>query len=72
MSDRRCRLGLRARLEIAQAIEAGATQRQVAADFAVAVGTVNAIAQRWRQATPDERKRGGCLEPRRPVPGLCP
>ena len=72
MSDRRCRLGLRARLEIAQAVEAGHAQRQVAARFAVAVGTVNAIWQRWRDAELGERERGRCLEPRRPVPKSCP
>ena len=72
MSDRRCRLGLRARIEIAQAVEAGATQRAVAGQFAVSPATVNTIWRRWREASPAERERGLCLEPRRPVPKSCP
>jgi transposase InsO family protein len=72
MSDRRCKLGLRARLEIARAVEAGASQRSVARQFAVSPATVNTIVRRWREATPVERERGRCLEPRRPVPKSCP
>jgi|SRR4051794_16076155 transposase InsO family protein len=72
MSDRRCKLGLRARIEIARAVEHGATQRAVAAQFAVSPATVNTIWQRWRDAAPGERERGACLEPRRPVPKSCP
>jgi transposase InsO family protein len=72
MSDRRCKLGLRARIEIALAVEAGQTQRAVARRYAVSPATVNTIWQRWRQASPGERERGACLEPRRPVPRSCP
>ena len=72
MSDRRCKLGLRARIEIARAVELGATQRVVAAQFAVSPATVNTIWQRWRDATPEQRERGACLHPRRPVPKSCP
>src|SRR3954452_15172773 len=72
MSDRRCKLGLRARIEIAQAVQAGQTQRAVARRFAVSPATVNTIWQRWRDASAEQRERGACLEPRRPVPKSCP
>src|SRR3954468_21724637 len=72
MSDRRCKLGLRARIEIAQAVQAGQTQRAVARQFAVSPATVNTIWQRWREAPVAERVSGACLEPRRPVPLSCP
>jgi transposase InsO family protein len=72
MSDRRCKLGLRARLEIARAVEAGASQRSVARRYAVSPATVNTLWQRWREAGEDERADGRCLYPRRPVPKSCP
>lgn len=72
MSDRRCKLGLRARIEIADAVDRGESQRQVARRFAVSPATVNTIARRWRAASAAERERGRCLEPRRPVPKSCP
>jgi transposase InsO family protein len=72
MSDRRCKLGLRARIEIAEAVAAGQTQRSVARRYGVSPATVNAIAKRWRAAAPAEREHGRCLLPRRPVPRSCP
>jgi transposase len=72
MSDRRCRLGLRARIEIAQAVEEGASQRSVARRFGVSPATVHTIWHRWLAATVDERVSGVCLEARRPVPKSCP
>lgn len=72
MSDRRCKLGLRARIEIAQAVESGETQRQVARRYGVSPATVNTTWRRWREAPASERERGRCLEPRRPVPRSCP
>jgi transposase InsO family protein len=72
MSDRRCKLGLRARLEIARAVEEGATQRAVAERFAVSPATVNTIWRRWREASDADRASGACLLPRRPVPKSCP
>jgi transposase len=60
MSDGRCKLGLRARLEIARAVvEDGETLRAVAARYGVSPTTVGTIARRWRQASPAERVRGG-------------
>ena len=72
MSDRRCKLGLRARIEIARAVGGGASQRSVARRFAVSPATVNTIWHRWLSATVDERVSGACLEARRPVPRSCP
>ena len=72
MSDRRCKLGLRARIEIARAVQEGASQRSVARRFAVSPVTVNTIWHRWRVATPAERASGACVEARRPVPRSCP
>ena len=72
MQDRRCKLGLRARLEIARAVESGLSQRQVARQFAVSPATVNTIWRRWREASMADRQSGACLLPRRPVPKSCP
>ena len=72
MSDRRCKLGLRARIEIARAVEGGDSQRQVARRYAVSPATVHTIWHRWRVASPVEREDGACLLPRRPVPRSCP
>ena len=72
MQDRRCKLGLRARFEIARAVESGLSQRQVARQFAVSPATVNTIWRRWRDASAAERASGACLLPRRPVPKSCP
>jgi transposase InsO family protein len=72
MSDRRCKLGLRARLEIARAVAAGESQRSVARRYAVSPATVNTIWRRWREASVAERESGRCLETRRPVPLSCP
>ena len=72
MSDRRCKLGLRARLEIVRAVGDGASQRSVARRYAVSPATVNTLWRRWREASEDERADGRCLHPRRPVPKSCP
>jgi transposase InsO family protein len=72
MSDRRCRLGLRARIEIARAVQHGASQRSVARRFAVSPATVNTIWHRWRVATAEQQASGACLEARRPIPKSCP
>jgi transposase InsO family protein len=72
MSDRRCKLGLRARIEIAVAVQGGESQRAVARRYAVSPATVNTIVKRWRAASEAERERGACLEPRAPIPKSCP
>jgi transposase InsO family protein len=72
MSDRRCKLGLRARIEIARAVEGGRSQRQVARAYAVSPATVHTIWHRWRSASAAERVDGVCLVARRPIPKSCP
>ena len=72
MQDRRCKLGLRARLEIVHAVGDGESQRAVARRYAVSPATVNTLWRRWREASEDERVRGRCLHPRRPIPKSCP
>ena len=72
MSDRRCKLGLRARLEIVRAVGDGESQRAVARRYGVSPATVNTLWHRWRDASDDERVDGRCLHPRRPVPRSCP
>jgi transposase len=72
MSDRRCKLGLRARIEIVEAVERGESQRSVARRYAVSAATVHTLWHRWRVASAAERERGECLLPRRPVPKSCP
>jgi transposase len=72
MQDRRCKLGLRARLEIARAVEGGASQRSVARRYAVSPATVHTIWHRWRAASGEQRAGGRCLLARRPVPRSCP
>jgi transposase InsO family protein len=72
MSDRRCKLGLRARIEIARAVEHGESQRSVARRYAVSPATVHTIWHRWRIAPAAERDDASCLLPRRPVPKSCP
>ena len=72
MEDGRCKLGLRARLELVQLIEAGATMRQAAACLGVAPATAHRWWHRWRQASESERLSRSCLRARPPVPRSCP
>jgi transposase len=72
MSDRRCKLGLRARLEIVAAVADGASQRSIARRYGLSPATVNTLWRRWREASADERVDGRCSEARRPVPKSCP
>ena len=72
MQDRRCKLGLRARFEIARAVQGVEAQHSAARRYAVSPATVNTLWHRWRQASVAERLRGERLWPRRPVPRSCP
>ncbi len=62
MSDRRCKLGLRARLEIAQAVEAGATQAPGGAAVCGVAGDgqhdLAALARRVAGRAPERRVSG--------------
>jgi transposase InsO family protein len=72
MEDGRCRLGLRARFELVQAIENGATLRAAAAASNVAPATAHRWWQRWKNASEAERADRSCLRARPPVPTSCP
>jgi transposase InsO family protein len=72
MEDGRCRLGLRARLELVELIEAGATMRAAAAALGVAPATAHRWWHRWRQAGEAERASRSCLRARPPIPRSCP
>jgi transposase InsO family protein len=72
MQDRRCRLGLAARIEMVRRRQAGESLRQIAADFGCSPTTVKTQCDRWKDASDQERATFSCLVPRRPVPKSCP
>jgi len=72
MEDGRCKLGLRARLELVELIEGGATMRQAAACLGVAPATAHRWWHRWKNATDEQRASRSCLRARAPVPKRCP
>ena len=72
MQDRRCRLGLAARIEMVSRRQAGQSLREIAAAFACSPTTVKTQCDRWNQASEGEREDFSCLHPRRPVPKSCP
>ena len=72
MEDGRGKLGLRARWELVQRIEAGETFRSAAADLNVSPATAHRWWHRWKDATPAERASRSCLRSRPPVPRSCP
>jgi transposase InsO family protein len=72
MQDGRCRLGLRARVEVVRRRERGESFRQIGRALAISPATAHAIWHRWQAATPEQRASLSCLAPRRPVPRSCP
>ena len=72
MTDRRCRFGLAARIEMVRRRQAGESLRSIASSLACSPSTVKTLWDRWQGA--DERARAdfSCLLPRRPVPRSCP
>ncbi len=72
MEDRRCKLGLRGRLELIELIEGGLTLRAAAAAVNVAPATAHRWWHRWKQASAEQRATRACLRTRRPVPKSCP
>src|SRR5690348_18051287 len=72
MEDRRCKLGLRGRLELIELIENGSTLRAAAAALNVAPATAHRWWHRWQQATEEQRSTRVCLRARPPVPASCP
>jgi transposase InsO family protein len=72
MQDGRCKLGLRARVEVVRRRERGESFRQIGRALAISPATAHTIWHRWEQAGPGERVSLSCLAPRRPVPRSCP
>ncbi len=72
MTDRRCKLGLRGRLELVRRIEAGESQRAAARAVGVSPATANLYWRRWRAASEAEQRSLACLAPRAPRPKSCP
>jgi len=72
MTDRRCRFGLRARIEMVERRQAGESLRQIARSMGCSPTTVKTMCDRFGQASEAERADFSCLLPRRPVPKSCP
>jgi transposase InsO family protein len=72
MSDRRCRFGLAARIEMVRRRQAGESLREIAAAMACSPTMVKTQIDRWNAASAAERDDFSCLHPRRPVPLSCP
>jgi Integrase core domain. len=72
MTDRRCRFGLRARIEMVKRRQAGESLRQIARSMGCSPTTVKTMCDRFGSASEAERADWSCLLPRRPVPRSCP
>lgn len=72
MSDRRCRFGLAARIEMVRRRQAGESFREIARSMACAPNTVRTAWERWEQAEESARADFSCLVPRPPIPRSCP
>jgi transposase InsO family protein len=72
VSDRRCKFGLAARIEMVRRWQAGESLREIAVAMACSPTTVKTQIDRWNSATDQERADFSCLHPRRPVPRSCP
>ena len=72
MQDRRCRLGLAARIEMVRRRQAGQSLRQIARALACSPSTVKTQCDRWNAAAEAAREDFSCLAPRRPIPRSCP
>jgi transposase InsO family protein len=72
MTDRRCRFGLAARIEMVRRRQSGESFREVASSLACSPSTVKTMWDRWQAA--DERARSdfSCLLARKPIPKSCP
>lgn len=72
MTDRRCRFGPAARIEMVRRRQAGETFRAIARSMACSPNTVRTAWQRWSDSDPAGREDFSCLLPRRPIPRSCP
>ena len=72
MTDRRCRFGLGARIEMVKRRQAGESLREIARSMACSPSTVKTMCDRFGSASEAERADFSCLLPRRPVLKSCP
>jgi transposase InsO family protein len=72
MTDRRCRFGLAARIEMVRRRQAGETFRSIARSLACSPNTVRTMWQRFEAADVAAREDFSCLLPRKPIPLSCP
>jgi transposase InsO family protein len=72
MTDRRCRFGLAAKIEMIRRCEKGESLRQIARSMACSPTTVKTAWDRWQTAPAQQRADFSCLLPRRPIPRTCP
>lgn len=72
MSDRRCRFGLAARIEMVRRRQAGESFRSIGRSLACSPNTVRTAWERWEAADEAGREDFSCLLPRKPIPGSCP
>jgi transposase InsO family protein len=72
MTDRRCRFGPAARIEMVRRRQAGESFREIARSMACSPNTVRTAVGRWERADVAGRADWSCLDPRRPVPRSCP
>ena len=72
MTDRRCRFGLAAKIEMVRRCENGEKVGEIARSLACAPNTVRTAWQRWQQSDQAGREDFSCLLPRKPIPKSCP
>jgi transposase InsO family protein len=72
MTDRRCRFGPAAKIEMIRRRDQGESLRQIARSMACSPTTVKTAWDRWQDAAEEQREDFSCLLPRAPVPRTCP
>ena len=72
MTDRRCRFGPAAKIEMIRRREHGESLRSIARSMACSPSTVKTAWHRWQAAGQEQREDLSWLLPRRPIPRSCP
>jgi hypothetical protein len=72
MTDRRCRFGPAAKIEMIRRRERGESLRSIARSMACSPTTVKTAWDRWQDAAEEHREDFSCLLPRRPIARTCP
>src|SRR4051812_47627589 len=72
MTDRRCRFGPAAKIEMIRRRARGESLRQIAGSMACSPTTVKTAWDRWQNASAEQREDFSCLLPRRPIPRTYP